>query len=392
MRWNLTRVLIAILMVFFAGVVLATRVLLPRAIGGAPGRLAEMPPIVDRSNIYSEAGANRLAPAVANDPPRVYVPDIESDDVTVIDPASLRVVDRFSAGRNPQHVVPSWDLRTLWVTGSAGHRGGGSLMPIDPAIGKPGVVLPVPDAYNMYFTPDGRAAMVVAEDERRLEFRDPHDMRLIDSLTIGECPGLNHGDFAADGSYAIFTCEFGGALVKLDMIRNRVVGVLRLGRTSMPQDVRVAPTGSLFYVADMLKDGVHLVDGVSFAIIGFIPTGIGAHGLCFSRDAHRLYVSDRGSHSVRGAPHGPGNIAVIDLATNRVVHVWRIPSGGSPDMGNLDARGRYLWVSGRFDDVAYRFDTRNGAVISIPVGREPHGLTIWPQPGRYSLGHTGIMR
>ena len=61
-------------------------------------------------------------------------------------------------------------------------------------------------------------------------------------------------------------------------------------------------------------------------------------------------------------------------------------------MGNVSADGKTFWVSGRFDGVVYAFDTTTGAVKQIPVGREPHGLTVWPQPGRYSLGHTGNMR
>ena len=28
----------------------------------------------------------------------------------------------------------------------------------------------------------------------------------------------------------------------------------------------------------------------------------------------------------------------------------------------------------------------------IPVGSGPHGLAVYPQPGRYSLGHTGVFR
>ena len=61
-------------------------------------------------------------------------------------------------------------------------------------------------------------------------------------------------------------------------------------------------------------------------------------------------------------------------------------------MGNVSADGNYLWLSGRYDDVVYRIDTRSGAVDKIKAGREPHGLTVWPQPGRYSLGHTGNLR
>jgi len=160
----------------------------------------------------------------------------------------------------------------------------------------------------------------------------------------------------------------------------------------MPQDIRVSPDGKVFYVADMMADGVYLVDGDSFQRIGFVHTGVGTHGLYPSRDGTKLYIANRGSNRVHGARHGKGSVSVLDFATRQVVATWPIPGGGSPDMGNVSADGKTLWLSGRFDDVVYAFDTATGAVKSIPVGMEPHGLTVWPQPGRYSLGHTGNMR
>ena len=160
----------------------------------------------------------------------------------------------------------------------------------------------------------------------------------------------------------------------------------------MPQDVRASPDGKTFFVADMMVDGVHVVDGASFQQIGFIPTGVGAHGLYPSRDGKSLYVANRGGNQIRGKPLGKGSVSVIDFASRKIVHQWPIPGGGSPDMGNVSADGQYLWLSGRYDDVVYRIDTRSGAVDKVKVGREPHGLTVWPQPGRYSLGHTGNLR
>ena len=161
---------------------------------------------------------------------------------------------------------------------------------------------------------------------------------------------------------------------------------------SMPQDIRVSPDGKLFYVADMMADGVYVVDGEEFKQVGYIPTGVGTHGLYPSRDGTKLYVVNRGSHDVRGRRRGPGSISVLDFATQEVVANWPIPRGGSPDMGNVSADGRFLWLSGRYDNVVYVIDTTMGGVATIPVGTEPHGLTVWPQPGRYSLGHTGNMR
>jgi YVTN family beta-propeller protein len=380
------------------------------AISTVPG----MPPVADPKNLYSEAIAGQLSPTVAGDLIRVYVPNLQSNEVYVIDPATFKVVDKFKVGVNPQHVVPSWDLKTLFVANNAEGRTDGSLTPVDPKTGKPGAPLPVDDPYNMYFSPDGRSAIIVAEALKRLDFRDPHTMKLQYSIATPRCAGINHADFSIDGRYAIFTCEFSGSVVKIDLGERKVLQYLQLikpglptkivkgfdGRDEvvcttwkgMPQDIRASPDGSLFFVADMMSDGVYVVDGATFRQIEFIPTGVGTHGLYPSRDGKKLYVANRGSNKIHGLPKGKGSVSVLDFATRKIDVTWPIPGGGSPDMGNVSADGRYLWLSGRYDNVVYAIDTTNGEVKSIPVGKEPHGLTVWPQPGRYSLGHTGNMR
>jgi YVTN family beta-propeller protein len=149
-----------------------------------------------------------------------------------------------------------------------------------------------------------------------------------------------------------------------------------------PQDVKLSPDGTLFYVADMTNGGVWEIDARTFVIVGFLPTGSGAHGLYPSRDAKDLYVSNRDA----------GTVSVIDFSSRSVIATWSIP-GGSPDMGGVSADGRVLWLSGRYDREVYAISTADGRLIArIPVGSGPHGLCVWPQPGRYSLGHTGVMR
>lgn len=386
---------------------------------GVPG----MPPVIDPRNVYSETAAGKISPALAGDLERIYVPNLRSHDVYVIDPVKMKVVDRFKVGRSPQHIVPSWDLRMLWVTNNAEGRTDGSLTPIDPRTGKPGTPILADNPYNMYATPDGKSAIVVAEARRRLDFRDPTTMALQYSIDAPGCAGINHADFSMDGSYAIFTCEFSGMLAKVDLVQRKVVSYLKLsmpatrfkyqpnaartqvgqvwepGETEictltkgMPQDIRISPDGKRFYVADMHADGVHIVDGASFTKVGFIATSIGAHGLYPSRDGKQMYVANRGTHKIHGARKGNGGVVVIDFATEKVVARWAVPGGGSPDMGNVSADGRWLWLAARYDDMIYRFDTTTGDVKHIKVGAEPHGLTVWPQPGRYSLGHTGNLR
>ena len=340
--------------------------------------LAGMPPVTDPANIYAAAGPDMLSPAVRGVPYRIYVPDSGGSTVTVIDPASYRVIGSYQTGLNPQHVVPAYDMRTLYVTNDLGN----SLTPINPRTGHPaGPNIPVDDPYNLYFTPDGRYAIVVAEARQNLDFRDPHTFALEHRIHV-DCAGVDHIDFAASGAYLIATCELAGRLVRIDLHTLKVAGYLDLPGSS-PQDIKLDPAGHTFYVADKNHAGVWLIDAATFRPQGFIPTGPDAHGLYPSRDARYLYVTNRGN----------GSITVISFATKKVVTTWRIPGGGSPDMGNLSPDGKVFWVSGRYDNVVYAISTVTGRLLAkIPVGSQPHGLCVWPQPGRYSLGHTGITR
>ncbi|MER6943005.1 YncE family protein [Nonomuraea sp. NPDC000554] len=330
------------------------------------------------TDVYAHDRPGMLSPKVRGLTPRVYVPNSESNTVDVINPRTYRVVHRYRVGMLPQHVVPSWDMKTLWVNENKGNR----LTPIDPVTGRPGKPVPVDDPYNLYFTPDGSYALVMAERNNRLDFRDPDTMRLIHSLEL-PCRGVNHGDFTADGSVFLASCEFSGQLVAIDWKRPRVLKVISVEPANMPQDVKLSPDGRRFYVADMMAGGVWIIDADTLRRVGFLRTGRGAHGLYVSRDSRLLYVSNRGE----------GSVSVVSFADRKVVDRWQIPGGGSPDMGGVSADGKQLWLSGRYHGVVYVFSTVTGKLLhKIKVGQGPHGLCVYPQPGRYSLGHTGIFR
>jgi len=329
-------------------------------------------------NVYAATGPDRLSSTVKDFPSRVYVPNSRDNSVDVIDPQTFKIINHFTVGKEPQHVVPSYDLKTLWVLNDLDD----SLTRVDPLTGHKLDTVKVEDPYNMYYTPDGRYAIVVAERLRRLDFRDAATMKLVQTVPV-PCRGVDHMDFAASGKYLIATCEFSGDLVKVDVETRSVVGTLKLSANAMPQDIRLSPDGRVFYVADMMGNGVYVVDGDTLQTSEFIPTGKGTHGLYPSRDAKFIYVSNRGE----------GVISLIDTSTRKVAAKWTIPGGGSPDMGGVSVDGKVLWLSGRYNAEVYAIDTSDGHLLArIPVGKGPHGLCVYPQPGRYSLGHTGNMR
>ncbi|MFJ8887063.1 beta-propeller fold lactonase family protein [Streptomyces sp. NPDC102402] len=344
-----------------------------------PPGLPGMPPVLDARDVYAADHAGRLAPAVKDFPSRVYVPNTNSNTVSVIDPATYKVIETVPVGNQPQHVVPSWDLRTLWVNNDLGD----SLTAIDPATGKTGRTLDVSDPYNLYFTPNGRYAVVMASMDRELVFRDPRTMKIARTVPV-DCAGVNHADFSADGRYFIVSCEFSGDLLKVDTEKMKVVGQQKLPlRGAMPQDVKLSPDGTTFYIADMAAHGMWVLDGKAFTTPELLPTGKGAHGLYVSRDSREMYVSNRGE----------GSVSVFDFARRKLTKKWHLPGGGSPDMGGVSADGKVLWLSGRYDAEVYAIDTTSGEELArIPVGSGPHGLAVYPQAGRYSLGHTGVFR
>ncbi|MDX3324192.1 YncE family protein [Streptomyces sp. ME02-6979-3A] len=345
----------------------------------APAGLPGMPPVLDPEDVYAADRAGKLAPAVKDFPSRVYVPNTNSNTVSVIDPATYKVVETIPVGNQPQHVVPSWDLKTLWVNNDLGD----SLTAIDPATGKAGRTLDVSDPYNLYFTPNGKYAVVMASMDRELVFRDPQTMKVAKTVPVN-CAGVNHADFSADGRYFIVSCEFSGELLKVDTEKMEVIGEQKLPKEgAMPQDVKLSPDGSAFYIADMMADGMWVLDGKAFTTPKLLPTGKGAHGLYVSRDSRQMYVTNRGE----------GSVSVFDFGKGKLTGKWHLPDGGSPDMGGVSADGKVLWLSGRYDAEVYAIDTRSGKQLArIPVGSGPHGLAVYPQPGRYSLGHTGVFR
>jgi len=352
--------------------------------------LPGMPPVMG-GNVYSQARAGMIQSALAGEPAYLYVPDSTGSTVTVIDQRTRKVVRVLHAGYLSQHVVPTYDLRRLMVTSSAADE----LVAISPRTARITRTVSVPRPYNLYFTPDGKAAIVMVEQHDVVRFSDPRTFRGRHDVTARGCHGPNHADFSANGRFFVVTCEFSGELVKIGTRSHKVLGVLPLSGhatarnaapgmgMSMPQDVRLSPDGRTFFVADMGTNELRIISARTFRQVGAIGMPSHPHGIYPSRDGRLLYVSDRGA----------GEVSVVNPRTRKIVDTWVIPGGGSPDMGGVSADGTMLWLAGRYDGVIYGFDTRTGKLVAkIPVGGSPHGLVVWPQPGRYSLGHTGNMR
>jgi len=321
------------------------------------------------------AATRGILPRLQSIPERVYVPNSIGNTISVIDPKTFKVLFSYPVGEEPQHVTPSRDMRWLYV--DQGNTG--NLTVINPKTGKIARIIPdVTDPYNLYFTPDGTKAVVVAEDNKRLDFRNPSTFALIKSVNV-PWPGVDHLDFTADGRYLLASTEYSGQVVKVDTVAMKIVTHLYVG--GKPIDVRLSPDGKVFFVANQGLSGVSVVDPVRMKVLKFIRTGVGAHGFAVSRDATRFYLSNRIA----------GTISVLDPLKWTVVKTWTV--GGSPDMMQVSPDGTQLWFSDRFQSYVTVVNTSTGKILAkITTGASPHGLCYFPQPGNISLGHNGVYR
>lgn len=325
-------------------------------------------------DVYAHIGPDDVDPDLSGMHPYVYVPNEHGRSVTVIDAATLTVVDTIPVGGRPHHVTPDWDMSRLFVNDMGADR----LDVIDPVSRTKVGRIATPAPYNLYFTPDGAKAIVIAEPLDRIDFYRRSDWHLLKSLPIPS-DGVDHADFNAQGNKLVVTTEYGGWIFKINVRTMRIVNRLDVG--GKPVDVKISSDGTVFYVANQGRHGVSIVDAATFKEVKFLRTGRGAHGLAVRRDGDGLYLANRKA----------GTISVIDFRTRSVVATWDV--GGSPDMLNVSTDGTRLWASNRWHDTVSVIDTTDGHVVArIGTGNAPHGLTLFPQPGRFSLGHNGVYR
>jgi YVTN family beta-propeller protein len=328
----------------------------------------------EENNVYAATTSGKVKDSLADVPERVYVPNVIDGTVDVIDPATFQIVDHYAVGQLPYHITPSWDMSELLTNDEASNQ----FTVVDPKTGETKDTLPAPFPYNFYYTPDGSKAIVVNERQQQLQFRDVQTWEVLGSVYI-PWPGVDHLDFSADGSYLLASSEWSGVVSKVDTEKMELVDHADVG--GLPIDIRLSPDGSVFYVANQGRMGVSVIDPETMKEVDFVPTGQGAHGLEVSRDTKSLYVANRLE----------GTISVVDFKTNKITDTWT--TGGTPDMMQLSPDGKQLWVSGRYDGAVYVLDTSSGKVLhTIYTGVEPHGITYFPNAGRFSLGHNGVYR
>jgi YVTN family beta-propeller protein len=299
-----------------------------------------------------------VLPAGASQPELVFVLNSRDASVSLIDKAKRAEISRLTVGKEPHHLYPTPDGRSLII----GNAMSDDLIYVDPvsaAIQRR--VAAVDDPYQIGFSPDRRWFGVAALRLDRVDLyqHDNGELKLAKRLTLPKAP--SHLWFSADSSMVFVTLQDSGEIAAIALPSMEVAWKMKTG--SQPAGIVVTRDDRYLLVGVMGENYVDVIDWRERKRVKRIVTGKGAHNLRGAGDGRHVFVTNRVANS----------ISRIDLQTLSVVDTISVPGG--PDCMELTADGRFLWVTQRFARQVAVIDLNERRIVdTIAVGRSPHGI------------------
>lgn len=312
--------------------------------------------------------AASLASAADRRTTRVYVTNSKGDDVTVIDPATMKVVGSIQVGANPHGVVLSPDRRTLYIS----VEGTDELVAVDTTTNQVTARAKVGRAPNeVSITLDGRYVFVPVRNDNAIDVVDTATMKVVDRM---KTPAMPHNTYvSADGRRLYLGSMAGSRITIFDTTTHKQINEIAPGDWVRP--IALRRDEKLAYVALSKLHGFAVVDlkeGKTIRRVEMpaLPPGTEippyetlTHGLALTPDERELYVTSMAGKAIYA-------FSVPDLKQLAKIDVGRYPNwiSISPD-------GRLVWVSNQLGDTVSAIDTRTKKVVAtIPVGHEPKRL------------------
>jgi len=321
----------------------------------------------------------------------VCVSNERSDDVTIIDGATQKVLTTVPVGKRPRGIHASADGKTLFValSGSpiAGPRHVGASAPAldDDAKAKPdrsadgiGIVdlatkkflrkIPAgTDPEQFAVSPDGKHLYIANEDAGVISVLATSDGKVEHEIPVAEEPeGVA---FAPDGKTVYATCETAGDIFVIDTTQNKSIAHFVVG--GRPRNVVFSPNGSRAYIPSESTGIVHIIDTMNQKPVQEIQLPTNSRPMCLvmSKDGKQLYLSTGWGAS----------ICVVDVSSLKIAKTIKV--GPRPWGFAMSPDGNQLFVAnGPSNDISV-VDLASGSQTGlIKVGQSPWGVEIVPLP------------
>jgi YVTN family beta-propeller protein len=282
---------------------------------------------------------------------RLLVANKNTGDLSVIDTASGKVVQRVKIGKNPEYVRVHNGY--AYVTYEPGEDGG---PPGAKADGKPGG------------KPDGKPG---ADDDdankppAEIAIIDMKTWRVIRSVTSGhETEGI---EFSRDGQTMLVTNEGDDTVSVYHARTGAPIKTVKLAAGGRPRGIRLSPDGKHYVVTLESLSKLVVIDAHTFQVVKTVDTKLGPYGVAFGPDGQRLFVAAARDKTVQ----------VFDGHTYE--HVADVPVGQRCWHFSFTPDGAKLMVACGRSDSVYVLDAKTYQPIK-QIGELPlaWGIVTYP--------------
>ncbi len=298
-----------------------------------------------------------------NEPDIAYVPNFDSNNISVINSKTNSVITTIPVGGNPEGVAVSPDGNFVYVTNSAfftSDRGGVTVINTN----NNSVITTIPVGRNpvgICISPDGSRVYVTnnssfSPDAGTVSIINTTTNIVIAEITVGISPsGIT---ISPDGSKVYVTNENSNSVSVISTTTNSVVATIRVG--AYPNGICISPDGNLVYVANYLSDNVAVINTLSNRVIAYIQTEKYPWGMASNPDGRSVYVTNSGSNS----------ISVIDVGSNKIIK--NIQVGNTPYGVGVNSTGDRVFVTNFKDNSVSIINTNTNQVMeTVSVGISP---------------------
>jgi len=317
-----------------------------------------------QSAVGASAAVSVLSPLTspASTPQRagdwVYVLNSRDASVSLIDKAARTESRRITVGKEPHHLYPTPDGKSLIV----GNAMSDDLVFFDPVTAEvQRRIASIDDPYQLGFSPDTRWFVTAALRLDRVDLYryEGGELKLAKRLSIPKAP--SHIWFSADSSTVFATLQDSNEIVAISLQKMEPIWKLRTGK--QPAGILITPDDRHLMVGVMGENFVDVIDWRAQKSVKRIVTGRGAHNLRGLGDQRHVFVTNRVDNTV----------SCIDMRSFQVVSSFAVPGG--PDCMEITSDKKTMWITNRFARQVSLVSLADGKIFhTIGVGRSPHGI------------------
>lgn len=252
---------------------------------------------------------------ISPDGAELYVAISEDNAIAVVSLETLELLRTFEAGSDPETfaVHPNGDI---YIS----NEDDAKASVFDPVTGRQLAEIPVGlEPEGVAISPDGKQVIITSESTNMLHVIRVPEHDIVANILVGARPRA--AVFNNSGALAYATSEISGEVKKIDMEKYAILATKKIAdEKAKPKDVLLSKDESKLYVAGGRANQIIVLKADTLELIKKVPVGKRVWGLAMSKDGERVFTTNGVS----------GTVSVIATENDQVIktiEVGKFPWG-----------------------------------------------------------------